>query len=139
VQCRLMVVLCVLAVTRAEVSPVSAEPPRFSLLAPGIGYATFAVRPVDAEPFSGHAFQLDLAVAPGSGSRGRRPWTRALRARPRVLPRLVYFFSAAFFSAGALDVDFAIDVVGTMMCAYGVPFHITHGPPLLQSVGYASS
>jgi hypothetical protein len=26
-----------------------------------------------------------------------------------------------------------------MMCAYGVPFHITHGPPLVQSVGYASS
>jgi len=40
---------------------------------------------------------------------------------------------------GALDADFAIDVVGTMMCAYGVPFHITHGPPLVQSVGYASS
>ncbi len=59
--------------------------------------------------------------------------------RPRVLPRRVYFLSAAFFSAGALDADFAIDVVGTMMWAYGVPFHITHGPPLVQSVGYASS
>ena len=52
---------------------------------------------------------------------------------------LIYFLSAAFFSAGALDADFAIDVVGTMMWAYGVPFHITHGPPLVQSVGYASS
>lgn len=59
--------------------------------------------------------------------------------RPRVLPCRVYFLSAAFFSAGALDADFAIDVVGTMMWAYGVPFHITHGPPLVQSVGYASS
>ena len=47
----------------------------------------------------------------------------------------VYFLSAPFFSAGALDVDFGIDVVGTMMWAYGVPFHITHGPPLVQSVG----
>ena len=52
---------------------------------------------------------------------------------------LIYFLSAAFFSAGALDADFAIEVVGTMMWAYGVPFHITHGPPLVQSVGYASS
>jgi hypothetical protein len=26
--------------------------------------------------------------------------------------------------------DFAIDVVGTMMWAYGVPFHITHGRPI---------
>jgi hypothetical protein len=58
---------------------------------------------------------------------------------PRVLPRRVYFLSAAFFSAGAFDVDFAIDVVGTMMWAYGVPFHITHGPPFVQSVPYASS
>ena len=50
-----------------------------------------------------------------------------------------YFLSAGFFSAVGLEADFAIDVVGTMMCAYGVPFHITHGPPLVQSVGYASS
>lgn len=49
--------------------------------------------------------------------------------------RRVYFLSAA----GALDAVFGIDVVGTMMWAYGVPFHITHGPPLVQSVGYASS
>ena len=28
-----------------------------------------------------------------------------------------------------------IGAVGTMMCAYGVPFHITHGPPLCGSVG----
>jgi hypothetical protein len=36
-------------------------------------------------------------------------------ARPRVLPRRIYFLSAGFFAAGALDVVFAIDVVGTMM------------------------
>ena len=63
-------------------------------------------------------------------------------ARRRTAPRPawpVYFLSAAFFSAGALDADFAIVVIGTMMWAYGVPFHITHGPPLVQSVGYASS
>src|SRR2546425_489891 len=60
-------------------------------------------------------------------------------AHGRARPHQVYFLSALFFSAGALGTDFAIDVVGTMMCAYGVPFHITHGPPLVQSVGYASS
>src|SRR5712691_8726919 len=79
-------------------------------------------------------------AVPRTRTRGRRSWARAPgAARPRVLPRRVYFLSAAFFSAGALDADFAIDVVGTMMWAYGVPFHITHGPPLVQSVGYASS
>ena len=61
------------------------------------------------------------------------------RGHASCRPHKVYFSSAAFFSAGALDTGFAIDVVGTMMWAYGVPFHITHGPPLVQSVGHASS
>src|SRR5262245_24170496 len=47
--------------------------------------------------------------------------------------------SGHFFMPADLDADVAIDVVGTMMWAYGVPFHITHGPPFVQSVGYASS
>src|SRR5438445_10587481 len=50
-----------------------------------------------------------------------------------------YFLSAAFFSAGALDADFAIDVVGTMMWAYGVPFPTTNGSPVVQPVGNAST
>ena len=37
------------------------------------------------------------------------------RGHASCLPHKVYFLSAAFFSAGALDADFAIDVVGTMM------------------------
>jgi hypothetical protein len=44
-------------------SPVRAEPPRFSIVAPGIAHAVFKVRPADAEPFSGHAFKIDLDVA----------------------------------------------------------------------------
>src|SRR5882672_11908903 len=60
---RLILVLCVLAVSSARISPVRAEPPRFSIVAPGIGHATFKVRPADATPFSGHAFKIDLDVA----------------------------------------------------------------------------
>ena len=88
-----------------------------------------------------HGREVDGNPGPlGSGARGRRSCARAPgAARPRVRHRPVYFLSSAFFSAGALDGDFAIDVVGTMMWAYGVPFHITHGPPLVQSVPYASS
>jgi len=45
-------------------NPARAEPPRFSSVAPGIGYATFTVSPADAEPpFSGHAFRIDLDEA----------------------------------------------------------------------------
>ena len=34
---------------------------------------------------------------------------------------------------------FGIAAVGTIMCAYFVFFHITHGPPVWGSVGKASS
>src|SRR5690349_1541589 len=64
---RFILVLCVLAVLSAVagavMSPVRAEPPRFSVVAPGIAHAAFKVRPADAEPFSGHAFKIDLDVA----------------------------------------------------------------------------
>jgi len=52
-----------LALAGAVMSPVRAEPPRFSVVAPGIAHAAFKVRPADAEPFSGHAFKVDLDVA----------------------------------------------------------------------------
>jgi Phosphodiester glycosidase len=39
------------------------KPPRFSTVAPGIAHATFEVRPADGEPFSGHAFTIDLGEA----------------------------------------------------------------------------
>ena len=41
----------------------ASPPPRFSDVAPGIAYAMFQVVPSDAEPFSGHAFRVDLDVA----------------------------------------------------------------------------
>ena len=42
----------------------------------------------------------------------------------------------ALFAAVAV---FGIAAVGTMMCAYFVPFHITHGPPVVGSVERVSS
>jgi hypothetical protein len=84
--------------------------------------------------------EVDRNLGPlGSGVRGRRSLARPKSSAATRAALPVYFLLSAFFSAGALDGDFAIDVVGTMMWAYGVPFHITHGPPLVQSVGYASS
>ena len=64
---RFILVLCVLAVllalAGAVMSPVRAEPPRFSVVALGIAHAAFKVRPADTEPFSGHAFKIDLDLA----------------------------------------------------------------------------
>jgi hypothetical protein len=39
------------------------EAPRFVTIAPGISHASFEVRPADNEPFSGHAFRIDLGDA----------------------------------------------------------------------------
>lgn len=57
-------------------------------------------------------------------------WTvNCIWASERVR-RIRYFRSAAFAGIGT---------VGTMMCAYLVPFHITQGPPLCGSVGKAAN
>ena len=52
-----------LALAGAVMSPVRAAPPRFSVVALGIAHAAFKGRPADTEPFSGHAFKIDLDVA----------------------------------------------------------------------------
>jgi len=66
--CRLFLVLCVLAVllavSSAGMSPVRAEPPRFSIVAPGIAHAIFKVRVsrASAKPVS-----VRFATAPTVG------------------------------------------------------------------------
>ncbi len=57
------VLAVLLAMAGAVMSPARAEPPRFSVVALGVAHAAFKVRPADAEPFSGHAFKIDLDVA----------------------------------------------------------------------------
>src|SRR5712691_549959 len=75
------ILLCVLAlllaINGAPTIAEGGEAPRFSTVAPGIAYATFEVRPGDAEPFSGHVFRVDLDVVelrlvPAGGPSSRR-------------------------------------------------------------------
>jgi phosphodiester glycosidase len=51
-----------LGVIGAVPSSVRGQPPRFLAVAPGIAHATFEVSSWDIEPFSGHAFKIDLEV-----------------------------------------------------------------------------
>ena len=74
---RCILVLCVLAVSGAGASSAREERPKFLTVAPGIAHATFQMRPEDAEPFSGHAFKIDLDAAelrlvPAGGPSTRR-------------------------------------------------------------------
>jgi Phosphodiester glycosidase len=75
------VVLCVLAVflpvCGALATSAGGDAARFRRVAPGIEHATFEVYPRDSEPFSGHAFKIDLEAAslrlvPAGGPTARR-------------------------------------------------------------------
>lgn len=112
-KCRLIPVLCaltvLLAVTSAGMSPVRAEPPRFSVVAPGIAHAIFAVRPADAEPFSGHAFKIDLDVAelrliPAGDLAARRTVEQIVAPYPAVVA-----VNASFFDKEGRAMGLAVD------------------------------
>src|SRR4029450_5063569 len=108
-KCRLILVLCVLAVSGAGMSPVRAEPPRFSIVAPGIAYAIFEVRPADAESFSGHAFKIDLDVAelrlvPAGDSSARRTVEQIVAPYPAVVA-----VNASFFDKEGRAMGLAVD------------------------------
>jgi len=66
---------------------------------------------------------------------GAAPLQRVLGHRQRK-PSLLIFALACYLDG--IVAAFVGDT-GTMTCAYGVPFHITQGPPLFGSVGKASS
>ena len=77
--------------------------------------------------------ELLCEAKPTVGLRGVPEWAERYHYRRPIPSKLDddnYFRPASF--AG-------IATVGTMMCAYFVPFHITHGPPLCGSVGKASN
>ena len=106
---RPVLVLCVLAVSSAGTSPARAEPPRFSIVAPGIAHATFNVRSADAEPFSGHAFKIDLDVAelrlvPAGDPSARRTVEQIVAPYPVVVA-----VNASFFDKDGRAMGLAVD------------------------------
>ena len=106
---RLILVLCVLAVSSAGMRPVRAEPPTFSTVAPGIAHAIFKVRPADAEPFSGHAFKIDLDVAelrlvPAGDPAARRTVEQIVAPYPVVVA-----VNASFFDKEGRAMGLAVD------------------------------
>src|SRR3989441_7111906 len=53
----------VLVVISSSASPVRGDDSRFRAVAPGIAHTTFKLQSDNGEPFSGHAFKIDLGVA----------------------------------------------------------------------------
>jgi hypothetical protein len=108
-KCRFTVVLCVLGVSSAGMGPVRAEPPNFSMVAPGIAHAIFEARPADAEAFSGHAFKIDLDVAelrlvPAGDPSGRRTVEQIVAPYPVVVA-----VNASFFDKEGRAMGLAVD------------------------------
>ena len=106
---RLIVVLYALMVSGAGVSSASGEQPRFVTVAPGIAHATFQMRPQDAEPFSGHAFKIDLDVAelrlvPAGGPSTRRTVEEIVASYPAVVA-----INASFFDKDGRAMGLAVD------------------------------
>jgi len=124
---RFVVVACVLvvllAVAGAVMSPVRAEPPRFSVVVPGIAHAVFKVRPADAEPFSGHAFKIDLEVAelrliPAGDPPLRRTVEQIVAPYPLVVAANASFFDTEGRAMG-LAVDQGRVMVGSNRRGWG--------------------
>jgi len=98
-----------LTVNGAGASSVRGEPPRFLTVAHGIAHATFQVRPENAEPFSGHAFKIDLGVAelrlvPAGGPSSRRTIEEIVAPYPAVVA-----VNASFFDKEGRAMGLAVD------------------------------
>ena len=95
-------------------NPLGAEPPIFSIVAPGIAHAVLKVRPADGEPFSGHAFKIDLDVAelhlvPAGDPPARRSVEQIVAPYPVVVA-----VNASFFDKEGRAMGLAVDA-GRMM------------------------
>jgi hypothetical protein len=89
--------LVLLTVYGAVAISAGQEAPRFLAVAPGISHATFDVRPSDGEPFSGHAFKIDLGEAelrlvPAGGPSSRQTVEEIASPFPAVVAVNASFF-----------------------------------------------
>ncbi len=88
---------------------VKAESSRFRAVAPGIEHVTFQVQPGGAEPFSGHAFKIDLNVAelrlvPAGGPSSRRTVEEIVAPYTAVVA-----INASFFDREGRAMGLAVD------------------------------
>ena len=105
----LYVLLGLLLVSTSAASSWKAERMGFVAVAPGIVHATFQVSPGDAEPFSGHAFKIDLDVAelrlvPAGDPPARRTVEQIVAPYPGVVA-----VNASFFDKEGRAMGLAVD------------------------------
>jgi hypothetical protein len=89
--------LAFLTVYGAGAISVGQEVPRFLTVAPGISHAPFDRHPPDGEPFSGHAFKIDLGEAelrlvPAGGPSSKQTVEQIASSFPAVVAVNASFF-----------------------------------------------
>ncbi|PYN88270.1 MAG: hypothetical protein DMD89_36110 [Candidatus Rokuibacteriota bacterium] len=112
----LYVVTALLPVRGVAMTSEIGDPLRFLAVASGIAYATFRAHLRDTEPFSGHAFKIDLDVAElhlvaAGGSSSRRTVDQLVAAYPAVVA-----VNASFFDREGRVMGLAVDQ-GRVMAA----------------------
>src|SRR5262245_5318236 len=92
-----------------DVIAANAQSSRFQAAAPGIAHTTFHIEQQETEPFSGHAFKIDLDVVelrliPAGGPTARR------RVAEIVIPHsAVVAVNASFFDTEGRTMGLAVD------------------------------
>jgi uncharacterized protein YigE (DUF2233 family) len=105
----MLVLLAVTGALAIPVKAVNAESPRFRAVAPGIEHASFEVAAVAAEPFSGHAFKIDLdraelRLVPAGSPSSRRTVEEIVASSPSVVA-----INASFFDTDGRAMGLAVD------------------------------
>ncbi len=112
-----------LIVSAAIAMVPSAETPRFRQVARGIEHVMLHVQPPDADPFSGHAFKIDLDVAelrliPAGGPTSRRTVEEIVAPYAAVVA-----INASFFDQEGRTMGLAVDkgrlIAGSKRLSWG--------------------
>jgi Phosphodiester glycosidase len=98
-----------LTVSTGIALPMEDQSSRFRVVAPGIEHATFEAQPAGSEPFSGHAFKIDLDVAelrlvPAGGPSSRRTVADIVASYTAVVA-----INASFFDREGRAMGLAVD------------------------------
>jgi len=114
----------VLVVISSSASPVRGDDSRFRAVAPGVAHTTFKLQSDNGEPFSGHAFKIDLGVAKLHVVSAGDPSSRRTVEEIAAPYPAVVAANASFFDKDGRAMGLAVDegrvIVASRQASWGV-------------------
>src|SRR5256885_7493228 len=114
----------VLVVISSSASPVRGDDSRFRAVAPGVAHTTFKLQSDNGEPFSGHAFKIDLGVAKLHVVSAGDPSSRRTEEETAAPSPAVVGANASFFDKDGRAMGLAVDegrvIVASRQASWGV-------------------